>query len=171
MLNLGWVFYLDSSETSQKRGTSAQLVKHLTLCFGSGRDLPVCGVEPHIGLCADSVELTWDSLFLPLSQNQYINMKKRRRRKKESSQKKATAAAWGCTKLCYQIALLGISPKRELELFKAFALGEKFSCASTCVKMFNGFRAPEEWFSYALGQVCDLHPPCLPKKKSTKKSQ
>ena len=34
----------------------AQLVKHLTLNFGSGHDLTVCEMEPRIGLCADSAE-------------------------------------------------------------------------------------------------------------------
>ena len=33
-----------------------QLVKQLTLGFGSGHDLTVDGFEPQIGLCADSVE-------------------------------------------------------------------------------------------------------------------
>ena len=35
--------------------------------FGSGHDLTVCGFEPQVRLCADSVEPAWDSLFLPLS--------------------------------------------------------------------------------------------------------
>ena len=34
----------------------AQLVKHPTLRFGSGRDLTVCEIEPHLGLCADSAD-------------------------------------------------------------------------------------------------------------------
>ena len=73
-----------------------QLVKHLapdcssghdltvvgsspvSLGFGSGHDLQVRGIEPHVRLCADSVEPAWDSLsslsappllMLPLSQN------------------------------------------------------------------------------------------------------
>ena len=41
----------------------AQLVKRLTLCFGSGHDLVVPETEPHIGLCANGVEPAWDSLF------------------------------------------------------------------------------------------------------------
>ena len=45
----------------------AQLVKYLTLDFNSGRDLMVCGIEPCIGLCADSMEPAWDSLSPPLS--------------------------------------------------------------------------------------------------------
>ena len=40
----------------------AYSVKHLTLDFGSGHDLVVHGLEPHVGLCADSVEASWDSL-------------------------------------------------------------------------------------------------------------
>ena len=43
----------------------AQLVKRLTLDFGSGRKCTVHEFEPHIGLCADSVELAWDSLSAP----------------------------------------------------------------------------------------------------------
>ena len=45
-----------------------QVVKHLTLDFGSGHDLVVCGFEPHVGLCADGVEHAWDLLSpcLPL---------------------------------------------------------------------------------------------------------
>ena len=39
-----------------------QLVKHLTLDFGSGHDLAVHEIEPCIGLCTDSVETAWDSL-------------------------------------------------------------------------------------------------------------
>ena len=40
----------------------AQLVKCLTLDFGSGHDLIVHEFEPHIGLCTDSMETPWDSL-------------------------------------------------------------------------------------------------------------
>ena len=35
----------------------AQLVKCLTLDFGSGRDLTVCDFEPRIGLHVDTVDL------------------------------------------------------------------------------------------------------------------
>ena len=35
--------------------------------FGSGHDLMVRGIEPHVRLCADSVEPAWDSLSLPVS--------------------------------------------------------------------------------------------------------
>ena len=34
----------------------AQSVKCLTLDFDSGHDLQVVGIEPHVGLCTDSVE-------------------------------------------------------------------------------------------------------------------
>ena len=40
----------------------AKWVKHLTLGFGSGRDLTVREFEPRVGLCADSAEPAWDSL-------------------------------------------------------------------------------------------------------------
>ena len=42
----------------------AQSVKHLTLDLSSGHDLIVRGIEPHVGLCADSSEPAWDSLSL-----------------------------------------------------------------------------------------------------------
>ena len=45
----------------------AQMVKHLTLGFSSGHDLMVCGIEPYVGLCADSAEPVWDSLSPSLS--------------------------------------------------------------------------------------------------------
>ena len=45
----------------------AQSVKPLTLGFGSGHDVMVCGSEPHIGLCLVSAEPAWDSLSFPLS--------------------------------------------------------------------------------------------------------
>ena len=34
----------------------AQSVKHPAPDFSSGDDLTVCGIEPHVGLCADSME-------------------------------------------------------------------------------------------------------------------
>ena len=43
-----------------------QLVKPLALAFSSGHDLMVCEMEPHLGLCADSMEPAWDSLPLSL---------------------------------------------------------------------------------------------------------
>ena len=43
-----------------------QSIKCLTLGFGSGHDLIVCGFEPHTGLHAGNAELAWDfSLLLP----------------------------------------------------------------------------------------------------------
>ena len=40
----------------------ARLVKCLTLDFGSGHDLTVCGFKPCTGLRGDSAEPAWDSL-------------------------------------------------------------------------------------------------------------
>ena len=45
----------------------AQSFKGGTLDFGSGHELTVHGLEPRVGLCADSVEPNWDSLSLSLS--------------------------------------------------------------------------------------------------------
>ena len=45
----------------------AQSVKLSTLDFGSGHDLTVHEIEPHIGLRADSTEPAWDSLSPSLS--------------------------------------------------------------------------------------------------------
>ena len=45
----------------------AQSVKHSTLDFGSGHDLPVREFEPCIRLCADGMEPAWDSVSPPLS--------------------------------------------------------------------------------------------------------
>ena len=45
----------------------AQSVEHLTLDLSSGRDLAFGGIEPHIGLRADSMEPAWDSLSLTCS--------------------------------------------------------------------------------------------------------
>ena len=44
----------------------AQSVKHPTLGFGSGHDLMVCGIEPHVGLCADIIEPALEATSLPL---------------------------------------------------------------------------------------------------------
>ena len=41
---------------------AAQPVKHLTLDFGSGHDLRVQEIEPHVGLCADGADPAWDSV-------------------------------------------------------------------------------------------------------------
>ena len=47
----------------------AQLVKHLTLDFGSAHDLTFCRIKLRVGLCTDSTEPAWDflspSLFAP----------------------------------------------------------------------------------------------------------
>ena len=51
----------------------AQSVKHPTLDFGSDHDLMVHGIEPHMGLCADSMEPAWDSLSPSLSTLPSIN--------------------------------------------------------------------------------------------------
>ena len=45
----------------------AQLVKRLTLDFGSGHNLMVCGIEPHTALCTDRVKPAWNSLSPSLS--------------------------------------------------------------------------------------------------------
>ena len=52
-----------ASENKEKRGTRvAQSVKCRTPGVGAGHDLTVREFEPHIGLCADSMEPAWDSL-------------------------------------------------------------------------------------------------------------
>ena len=45
----------------------AQLVKHLSLDFGSGHDPVVCEMEPHNRLCADSVDGAYLGFSLPLT--------------------------------------------------------------------------------------------------------
>ena len=45
----------------------AQAVKRLTLDFGSGRDLAVGEIEPHVGLRVDSAEPAWGALSPSLS--------------------------------------------------------------------------------------------------------
>ena len=45
----------------------AQSVKRRTLDFSSGRDLIVCGIEPRVWLCTDSVKPALDSLSPSLS--------------------------------------------------------------------------------------------------------
>ena len=52
---------------SMKGTWGVQSVKHPPFGFRSGHDLAVCGLEPHVGLCADGVEPAWDSFTLPLS--------------------------------------------------------------------------------------------------------
>ena len=56
-----------------------QLVKRLTLDLSSGHDLTVCEIEPHVGLCADSIEPILDSvspLSLSLKRNKYTYKKR-----------------------------------------------------------------------------------------------
>ena len=45
----------------------AQLVKHPTLDLGSGHDLMVHGIKPHVRLCAASMEPAWDSPYRDVS--------------------------------------------------------------------------------------------------------
>ena len=45
----------------------AQSVKCPTPDFGSGRDLTVHEIEPHVGFCAERAEPAWDSLSPSLS--------------------------------------------------------------------------------------------------------
>ena len=45
----------------------AQSVKRLTFDFGSGHDLTVCEIGPHIGLRADNTETAWVSVSPSLS--------------------------------------------------------------------------------------------------------
>ena len=59
---------LERFKTSRDRGSwVVQSVKRLTLEFGLGHDLMICGIEPHIGFCADSMQPAWDPLSLSLS--------------------------------------------------------------------------------------------------------
>ena len=48
-------------------GWLSQLVKCLTLGLGAGHDLTVYGIEPHVGLCADSAKPACDSLSPSIS--------------------------------------------------------------------------------------------------------
>ena len=54
--------YKIKMEKSDFLGHLGGSVKHLTLDFGSGHDLTVHEIEPHIGLCTDSADPAWDSL-------------------------------------------------------------------------------------------------------------
>ena len=53
----------------------AQSVKRLTLDFGSGHDFAVCGIEPHVRLCADSMEPAWNSLCAALPDSLSLSLK------------------------------------------------------------------------------------------------
>ena len=55
----------------------ARSVEHPIPDLGSGRDLAVCGIRSRVGLCTDSMEPAWDSLFprslpFPLSQRNVL---------------------------------------------------------------------------------------------------
>ena len=47
----------------------AQSVEHPTLDYGSGHELTVLEIEPHIGLCPESTELARDSCSLSKPRN------------------------------------------------------------------------------------------------------
>ena len=65
---------IGSLEVDNSQGTwVAQLVKDLTLDFGSGNDPMVCGFEPSIGLCAHYGESAWDSLSPSLSASLFLS--------------------------------------------------------------------------------------------------
>ena len=86
------VFYGASKQKGQRghkpvdkvcQGTwVARSVKHLTLESGSGHDLTVREIKPHVGLCDGSSEPAWDSrslslsLFLPLPCSLYLSQNK-----------------------------------------------------------------------------------------------
>ena len=58
-------YYADTEKNEILRGAwLAQSIKHPTLDFGSGQDLTIRELEPHAGLCTDSMEPVWDSLSL-----------------------------------------------------------------------------------------------------------
>ena len=50
-----------------------QSVQRLTLDFGSGHDVTVRGIEPHIRLHTDSREPAWDSLSPSLTLRQSLS--------------------------------------------------------------------------------------------------
>ena len=60
------------SKDKNKRMRGAQvvqLVKDLTLDFGSGHDLMVHEIKHHMGFCTDRMEPAWDPLSIPLKIN------------------------------------------------------------------------------------------------------
>ena len=75
-------------------------VKCLTLHFGSVLDLTVHEIEPHIRLCAASMEPAWDSLCLCLSlclslfKNKYINLKKENKENRVSESCSGSPNLW-----------------------------------------------------------------------------
>ena len=64
----------------------AQSVKHPTLDFGSGHDLMVRELEPHIGLGADRAETAWDSLSLCSSPTCGLSLSLSQKKKKKSEE-------------------------------------------------------------------------------------
>ena len=69
------------------------MLSHLTLDFRSGHDLTVRGIEPHLGLCADNVEPTWDSLSSLSAPSVHILSPEINKVKKKKKKKKAAAAS------------------------------------------------------------------------------
>ena len=59
--------YHQTKNSIQGHAWMALLVKRPTLDFRLGHDLTLHEIDPHIGLCADSVEPAWDSLSPSLS--------------------------------------------------------------------------------------------------------
>ena len=59
----------------------AQSVKHLTLDLSSDHDLRVHGIEPHVGLCAHSVQPAWDSLSPSLCPSAPLTIHKLKKKK------------------------------------------------------------------------------------------
>ena len=53
----------------------AQSVKCLTLDFSADHGHVVCGIKPHVGLHADSMDPTWDSLSLSLCPSPVLSLK------------------------------------------------------------------------------------------------
>ena len=104
----------------EKGARVARPVEHPTLAFGSRHDLEVRGIEPCVGLWADSAEPAWDSLSLSLcpcstrtlclslSQNKRINIFKNF--KKRKIEKSMAPASGPC------VFLLD-SPKRKVRSF------------------------------------------------------
>ena len=63
-------------ENYNVRGTwVAPSVMRPTLDVSSDHDLPVCGIEPRVGLCADTAEPAWDSLSPPAPSQHALSLK------------------------------------------------------------------------------------------------
>ena len=58
------IWFLNDGHQLDKRGALGWFswLSALTLDFGLGHDLMAPGIEPCLGVCADSVEPAWDSL-------------------------------------------------------------------------------------------------------------